>query len=305
MNKPVFRFLLIGVILISATVAFADDPKAEEILKGAHAAIGSEDALQKIQSLVIKGQYRRILGEREMGGEREISIALPDKYLIEDYMNSGAMGTAIILTRALNGEQAWNASGGGGGGGMFIKMAGPGGQEVSAEQKEALLRRQLKTEFTRYLFAILSLPPSSMAVTYKYAGESDVEDIKADVIDVEGPDGFAARLFFDKQTHLPLLLSYRGLKPRIMFNTVTDKTKKPEESAKHAMDEAQKKIAAEPNQKPELVDFFIRLNDYKKVGGLLLPHKLTFLTESDISEEFVIAKYQLNPQLKSDRFQKP
>ena len=56
--------------------------------------------------------------------------------------------------------------------------------------------------------------------------------------------------------------------------------------------------------KPEEVDFFIRVADYKKVGGLLLPHKITFLTEADVSEEFVVSKYQVNPQFKADKFQK-
>jgi hypothetical protein len=303
MKKFAVPFLLLSAILFCSPVAFADDTRAQEILKDAHAAIGSEEALQKIQSLVIKGQYRRILGERELGGDREISIALPDKYLIEDAMNPGGMSTAVIMSRGLNGEQAWTGTSGGGGG-MFIRMGATGGQQLTTEQMEKIMRRQLQIEFTRYLLAILSMPPPSFAVTYKYAGESEVEDIKADAIDVEGPDGFAIRLFFDKQTHVPLLLSYRGPKPRMIFNTAVDRSKKPEEAAKKAMDDAQKKIAAEPTEKPELVDFFIRLSDYKKEGGLLLPHKLTFLTETSVSEEFTVSKYQLNPQLKPDKFKK-
>jgi hypothetical protein len=55
---------------------------------------------------------------------------------------------------------------------------------------------------------------------------------------------------------------------------------------------------------PEEVDHFIRLTDHRKVGGVMLPHKLTFLTESEVSEEFEISKYQLNPQFKADRFEK-
>src|SRR5262249_6323625 len=104
-------------------------------------------------------------------------------------------------------------------------------------------------------------------------------------------------------------------KPRIMtqFNTATgtvDKSPKggkearSEDEVKKAMDMAQKKMAGQPAQKQEMVDFFIRLNDYKKVGGLLLPHKLTYLTESEVSEEFTVDTYRLNPQFKSDKFQK-
>ena len=106
---------------------------------------------------------------------------------------------------------------------------------------------------------------------------------------------------FDKNNHLPLLLSYRGPKPRIMTMTrQAGSGSKPEDIAK-AREEAEKKMHAEA---PEEVDFYIRMTDHKKVGGLMLPHKLTFLTENEVSEEFEISKYQLNPQFKADRFEK-
>lgn len=304
MKKLGLLVMLFCVALLCTRPVFADDPHAQEILKSARVAIGGEELLLKIQSLSIKGQFRRILGEREMGGERELSILLPDKYLAEDSFSQGGLSTAMINSRGLNGEHAWNGNSGGGGA-MFIRMNGPGGQQATPEQMEAMFRRQYSAEFTRYLLAILLMPPPSLAVDYKYAGESDVEDVKADAIDVTGPDKFAVRLFFDKQTHLPLLLSYRAPKPRIMTMTRTaaDKNVKPEDALKKAQEDADHKMAAPP-QPPEQVDFFIRLTEYKKVSGLMLPHKLTFLTETEVSEEFQISKYQLNPAFKADKFQK-
>src|SRR5215467_417480 len=109
--------------LVFALITFAlwtspvlADPKAEEILKQARAAVGGEEQLQKVQSLYISGQYRRMIGDRQMGGDREISIQLPNKYMVEDSFNPGGLSTAIINTRALNGDHAWNGSSGGGGG---------------------------------------------------------------------------------------------------------------------------------------------------------------------------------------------
>ena len=75
-------------------------------------------------------------------------------------------------------------------------------------------------------------------------------------------------------------------------------------AAEKAREEAEKKMQAEAPAVPEEVDFYIRLTDHKKVGGLMLPHKLTFLTDNEVSEEFEISKYQLNPQFKADRFEK-
>ena len=290
------------LVLLSAPAALADDARAQQILKQARQAIGGEEQLQKIQGLQIKGQYRRTFGDRQMGGDREIDILLPNKYLVEDAMNSGGLSTAMINTRGLNGDKAW--SGNSGGGGMVFRIMGPGGQQASPEQMEEMQRRIYSAEFSRYLLAMILTPPPALAVAYKYVGESEVEDAQADVIDVSGPDNFAVRVFFDKQSHIPLLLSYRGPKPRVMTMTRQAGSSGTPEDMKKAREEAMKKMAGENPPVPEEVDFFIRLTDHKKVGGLMLPHKLTFLTESEVSEEFEISKYQVNPQFKADLFEK-
>jgi len=296
--------LLLSLVLLLAPATLAnDDARAQELLKQARQAIGGDEQLQKIQSLEIKGRYTRTFGDRQMGGDREISILLPNKYLVEDAMNAGGLSTAMINTRALNGDQAWSGNSGGGGG-MVFRIGGPGGAQSSPEQMEAMLRRIYAAEFSRYLLAMILTPPPSLAVEYKYAGESDVEDTQADVIDVSGPDNFSVRVFFDKKSHIPLLLSYRGPKPRIVTMTrQAGSGTKPEDVAK-AREEAEKKMHAEAPPVPEEVDFYIRMTDHKKVGGLMLPHKLTFLTENEVSEEFEISKYQLNPQFKADHFEK-
>jgi hypothetical protein len=294
-------FLLLIVSVMSASAVFGDT-RADEVLKQARAAIGGE-RLQKIETLYVDGQYRRVFGDRQMGGEREISISLPDKYLVEDSMNPGGMGTSIVNTRGLNGERAW--SGSSGGGGMVIRFgSGPSGAQTTPEQMEAAQRRLYQAEFARYLLAMILTPPASLQVEFKYAGESDVEDLPAEVIDVTGPDRFSVRLFFDKKTYLPLLLSYRGPKPRVVTVTRQGGERASAEELKKTREEAEKKLREEAPAAPEEVDFFIRLTDHKKVDGVTLPHKLTFLTESEVSEEFEISKYQVNPQFKADKFQK-
>lgn len=303
MRRLVSLLPLFGLALLFVPATFADDSRAQEVLKQARQALGGEERLQKIQGLHIDGHYRRVFGDRQMGGDREISILLPNKYLVEDAMNAGGLSTAMINTRGLNGERAWNASSGGGGG-MIFRMGGPGGQQATPEEMEATFRRVYQAEFSRYLLAIVLMPPPSFAVEYKYAGESEVEDAQVDVIDVTGPDRFAVRLFFDKKNHLPLLLSYRGPKPRIMTMTRQANGNPKPEDVKKARDDAEKKLNAEAPAVPEEVDFFIRLTEHKKVDGLMLPHKLTFLTETEVSEEFEISKFQLNPQFKADKFEK-
>ena len=294
--------ILLGLLIAISPVALADDSRADEVLKQARAALGGDERLQKIESLNISGQYRRVFGDRQIGGDREVSIVLPNKYLVEDAMNPGGLSTAMINTRVLNGDRAWSSSSGGGG--MVFRIGAPGGQQLTPEQMEAAFRRSYQAEFTRYLLALILTAPASVPVEYTYVGESDVESVPAEVVDVTGPDKLAIRLFFDKNSHMPLLLSYRGPKPRIVTMTRSaDKSAKPED-VKKLRDEAEKKMTADSAGKPEEVDFYIQLSDYKNVDGILFPYKLTFLTENEVSEEFEISKYQVNPQFKADKFEK-
>src|SRR5215208_5024618 len=154
---------LLAITLFCTSLALAnDDARAQEILKQARQAIGGDEQLQKIQGLQINGQYRRVFGERQMGGDREMLILLPNKYLVEDAMIAGGLSTAMINTRGLNGERAW--SGSSGGGGMVFRMSGPGGQHATPEQIEAGLRRIYGAEFSRYLLAVILMPRPSLAV---------------------------------------------------------------------------------------------------------------------------------------------
>src|SRR4026207_582961 len=165
---------LLTLILVCATAVFADS-RADEVIKQARQAIGGEEQLHKIQGLQINGQYRRVFGDRQMGGDHEISISLPNKYLVEDAMNAGGLSTAMINFRGLNGDKVFSGNSGGGGG-MVFRIGGPGGQQSSPEQLEEMQRRIFSAEFSRYLLAMILTPPPSMAVEYKYAGESEVED---------------------------------------------------------------------------------------------------------------------------------
>lgn len=303
MKKVAVFVVLLSALLISTPSALADQ-RAEEILKGVRIAIGGEDLLQKIQGLAINGKYRRIIGERQIAGDREISIGLPDRFLVEDAFNMGGMATSMLNTRGLNGQRAWSTSSGGGGG-MIIRMGGPGGAQPSPEQMEAMHRRQSVIEMTRYMLAILATAPASSTAEFKYVGDSDVDNVPADVLEVSGPNELAIRIFFDQKSHLPLLLSYRGPKPRVIsMSRPANGTARTDEELKKAREEAEKRANAEAAAVPEQVDFFIRLEDHKKVNGLVLPHKFTFLTDTEVWEEFEISKYQVNPQFKADKFQK-
>lgn len=286
-------------------VSTSEASRAEEVLKQARAALGGEARVRGVGGLTIKGKFRRVIQEREMSGERELDLLLPDKYMRTESLAVPGMATSMTNSRALSGADFWTS--GGGRGGMVIMMRSDG-KEPTPEQKERAEReqaRQLRHEMARYVLALLLTPPESFPLQFAYAGEATADDGSADVIDASGPEGFSARLFLDKQTHLPLMLTYLAPKPRVMMMTMQGGHgggggKSPEELRK----EAEEKLKAQGEPRPEEVEMQVRFSDYRETGGLLLPHHVAVASEGETTEEWEIKSYAVNPQFKADKFQK-
>ena len=304
MNK-LFKLIFVVTLLIAGlTHAFAnlsdDLSRAEAVLKQARTAIGGDAKIHSIQSLTVKGKYRRVMPDREINGEREFDLLLPDKFMKTDSIYFAGMGTTVTTYRTLSGNESW--TGGTQGGPLVIRMGES--ETPTKEDKERFQRMQtheLRAEFARYLLALLLSPPQGFDVKFDYAGEAVADDGRADVVDASGPDGFAARLFLDKETHLPLMLSYRGVKPRIMTMTHNQGDNRKREDL---IKEAREKAAREGRAEPEYADMQWRFSDYRKVNGLSLPHRITQATDGTVNEEWEIKSFELNPQFKADKFQK-
>jgi hypothetical protein len=77
--------------------------------------------------------------------------------------------------------------------------------------------------------------------------------------------------------------------------------KKQEDALKEAREKAAQEAAT---AKPEEVEMQLRFSDYRKTGGLMLPHRITLGPEGEVNEEWEIKTYEFNPQFKADKFQK-
>ena len=143
---------------------------------------------------------------------------------------------------------------------------------------------------TRFALAFLLTAPPAMPLEFTYGGEAEADEGKADVIDAKGPGSFSARLFFDKKSHRPLMLAYRGLAPRMIVQTRRADGPPPAASA--------------PDQlpPPQIVDIQLFLDDYKVVDGVLLPHHLSRSIDGKPAEEMTFKTIKVNPVFKPDAF---
>lgn len=297
MHKPT---CLLALMLCCSVAALAQTDKAaraQELLTQARTAIGG-DKLKSLQSLAISGSYRQMMGEREMSGDIELEMLLPDKARKTTTM-SPLPSVEITRIEGLNGDNAWSdmQNNNAGGGMVVIRQAGAG-QANSAEAQKAQ-ENFVRQEFARLWLGLLLNVPGSYQLEFSYGGEAEAPDGVADVLEIKGAGGFSAMLFLDQKTHRPLMLSYKGRKPRLAMRSFTSDKPLSKEELEKKTQEAQAQAAAAP-----LVDVQLRFQDYQEVGGIAFPHRVTKAMDNEITEEWELKKFKLNPALKADRFEK-
>jgi len=196
------------------------------------------------------------------------------------------------MMNLLDGEEAWFGSGEGGSDSTQIVVAGGGSADPETRAKlerqaQQQLLDRLRSESSRLLLAwLLSPSVAGSPLDFNYIGVAKAEDGEADVIDARTTTGFAARLFFDKQTHRLLVLSYRGRAPRAL-------AVKPGSSA-----DVNKTVNA-PDSELQL-----RFGDYRTISGIQLPHRITYVADGQAYQEWQIKSFKVNPPLKPEKFRK-
>jgi hypothetical protein len=144
-----------------------------------------------------------------------------------------------------------------------------------------------------------------------YAGEAESPDGKAHVIDVKNADGFAARLFVDQRTRLPLMVTYQAPPPRVVTSTGRDPEARrsgghagepTDEERRKAREEAEK--AADLQNEPDpAVEHTLYFEDWQAAGGVRFPHKIRRAVAGTTSEEWTVNKVKVNPRIDPKKFQ--
>jgi len=292
----------IGIYLFSLALTLggyaaraAGDTKAAELLAQARAAISGDTKISKVQALECSGTLQRAMGDRQIGGDVTLAIQLPDKFLRTDSISPMGDGALIITEQGVNGEQVLrNSKTLNTGPGMMIRMPPAPAHGSDAELQ---MIRNSRAELARLAVALLLTSPASMPLEFGYSGEAEAPEGKADVLDVKGPNSFAAKLFLDKSSHRPLMLAYRGIAPRMVVQTQRGAGPGPAPAPR-----AEAGHDAPPPPTAEQVDINMFLDDYKPVDGVLLPHHITRSIGGEPNEEWTFKAIKVNPTFKADTF---
>jgi hypothetical protein len=319
--------VVVMALAVSAHGGQTQDPaqKAASILAEARKALGGDDKLAAIKTLEIKGTARRGAGDVNIEGDMTIVMERPGKYLRKEQILLGNGG--IDVTEGLNGTDAWQEQkfsggmnfddggdggrrGGGGfrGGGLPGTPTPPPGAppDEAAKQAELAVRQ---AEVARVILALLLTTDQPV----KWTGTAVTPQATAEVLEMTSPDGNPVRLLIDSKTYMPLLLTWTGiaqdpiaaLAARAGFRGRGRGGRGGFFGGRQGQQQQQqgaKVASADELAKPTALRMF--LSDYKTVNGIKLPHLMVRGAGDQVTEEWEIKSYKVNPNLKADTFKK-
>jgi hypothetical protein len=332
------NYRVLGSVAAAAAIAFAhpvafvaqEAGRAAEIIAAARKSIGN-GKLDAVRTFSVQASVERNIGSTQLTSEVEIVLDLPDKYLRAETPGGGA---GIIMAgggvSGFNGDRTLQKVQNGttmpAGGGMMIRMGGTamggGGEKATPEQIEQMTRQMVRNsriDASRLMLGWFANAHPTAAAEYSFAGEAESVEGKAFVIDVKNADNLAARLFIDEQTHLPLMVTYRGPQSRVMTSnmtvpaaaaaaggahTVTQSNQRTlsDEERKKAQADVEKQVQDLQRQGPALVDFALYFEDWRDVDGVKFPFKMRRATAGTTTEEWTVNKVKVNPKIDPKRF---
>ncbi len=292
MRRAIVSLLSLALASTAVTAASAD-PRAAQLLAQARDALGGDAHLSKVQALSLAGTVQRVIGDRQIEGELTLDLQLPDRMWRTESISPMGDGALIVTGQGINGDRLLRS--------MRTINAPPGAvirtppPPPAGSDAEAQALRNSRAELIRLTLALLLAPPASVPLEFTAAGQAEAPDGRADVLDVKGANGFAARLFLDATSHRPLMLTYRGIAPRVVVRTQSGPAPGPARP-----DEGPDRAAQLPAG--EMVEITMFLDDYKAVDGVLLPHHVMRSVDDKPNEEWTFKMITLNPAFGPDAF---
>ena len=308
-----------------------------KILGDVRKALGAEKGEVKTLAVVGRSQRNRSDGSSSES-DFEMFMELPDKFMKRDVVM--AMGsTSVYRLSGFNGDGIINevdAPPSLSTGGAVIRMMPAGGampgQQQTPEQAAEARKRQLTTarqDFARLALGMFATSSAAYPVELTYGGEAESADGKAYVINVKGEGNFAAKLFVDTKTNLPLMLSWMDKEPLTVAmgpgggrpggagagggsggggGTIVmgggghpGMTGAPGDLEK--MQKEMEERIKEAEAKRRTVEFRVFYGDYKTFNGVKLPTRIQRMVDGTPSDEMTFDRVQVNGKIDPKKFE--
>jgi hypothetical protein len=261
--------VLLVTALIAPVAASQPTPDAERVLSDMRQALGG-DALKAIETFSVKGSEERLVGRSMIRGSVEWAGILPDRF-IEARRVAGYSITAGFNRDALVRELTGNS--------------GRGRSQAPARATEIpeAARRDLgvlaKRHFSRLTVGMFGITPV-YPLEATYVSRETLDKNPVHLLELRGPDDYAARLCVDVSSHLPRMISWMGrpATPGLaqLLGTALD---------------------------PPIVEHRLYFSHYEKSDGLNWPHRITEVVAKVTILEIRLGKFKINQKIDPIRFE--
>jgi hypothetical protein len=303
---------------LNASASGLKDERAEALLAQARQAIGGEAAINAVTNLLINGKVSHKINlpdlqAQSVTGDVEMALELPDKlhkqFKIGSLPGAGAETDKKFMIKRAD---------------VIVHRSAEAG-EASPERIQKRVAAPHSNDLSRLMFGLLLKASPAFGAAYNYLGEGTVDGTNADIVEARNEAGGAIKLYLDKQSHLPLMMSYRGVKRSQMLFI-----KKDGENAANIEKDViilndEKLLSEGPHKftirkrgengamtedvrsaplrvQMEEADIQLRFSDYRSVNGLMLPHRLVESVNGQETELTTVDSYQINVSNLAEKF---
>ena len=295
-------FICLAVAASSGT-QFAPPDLAAGVLAAAREALGGEKKLAAVKTIIATGRTRQVRGDNLVPIEFDIAIELPDKYVRKDEIPAQESGPTVS---GFNGETL-----------LQFPIPGPpparagGPPPPTADRMAAADVTRLaavKHDFARLTLGMFAGSPAGYPLTFTYAGRAEAPQGKAEVLDVKGPagpGGFAARLFVNADTHLPIMVTWTAPPPPMRAPSRGAGPPASASGPPPAPRGDTPPAAARQGSagQPSLPESRLYFGEYREVSGLQLPFRLRRALGPDTVEETTFDGFKINAKIDPKKFE--
>jgi hypothetical protein len=317
-------FIGLGSLADKVGATFKSDEKALALIAQARQAIGGDANIKNVLSLSAVGKATKSFEIEGVAkteqGDWELNMQLPNKISKMMKVNIQEGGNGFKLENKENRVVIIKKGEGEGDkvtlnrsteelpkDGAIIVRKGEGDKVLerteipNGDVKKVVIGDDLRASFEKHeqndLFrttlSLLLSAPQGVDAEYIYAGEGSVDGNSCDIVEAR-VGGAGVRLYLDKSSHLPRMMSYMDAKPMMFFRIKTDDANITENGETKTFN---RKVEA-----PAMEEFQIKFSDYRGVGGLQLPHLWTQTVGGRADESVEISGYEINPANIADKF---
>ena len=286
----------LAVLSACGTLALAQAPtpadRAAKVLADARTALGGEQKIAAVKNFTSTGRTRRVQGDNLVPIEFEVAVELPDKYVRRDEVPAQESDPT---TNGFNGEALVQSPP------MTPPEPRPGMPAPPPGQFEAMLKQRVvttKQDFARLMLGMFATSYSGYPLTFKYIGQAEAPQGKADVLEATGAGNFVIRFFVHSETHLPVMVSWQPPARRAPAAALRPHARHPAPPPHppHPQHPQHPQRAAPP-------EFRLYFADYRDVDGLKLPFRLRRASGTDTTEETTFDRFRINTKIDPRKFE--